>query len=45
MGGVLPGTLLLAAGYQGAIAALSRSGRPQARSARERGREFNGSAS
>ena len=44
MGGVLPGALLLAAGYQGAIAALSRSGRPLARSARERGREFNGSA-
>ena len=45
MGGVLPGALLLAAGYQGAIAALSRSGRPLARPARERGREFNGSAS
>ena len=45
MGGVLPGALLLAAGYQGTIAALSRSGRPLARSARERGREFNGSAS
>ena len=45
MGGVLPGALLLAAGYQGAIAARSRSGRPLARSARERGREFNGSAS
>ena len=28
MGGVLPGALLMAAGYQGAIAALSRSGRP-----------------
>jgi hypothetical protein len=45
MGGVLPGALLLAAGYQGTIAALSRSGRPLARSARERGREFNGSVS
>jgi len=45
VGGVLPGALLLAAGYRGAIAPLNRSGRPRARSARQPGREFNKAAS
>ena len=39
IGGVLPGALLLAAGYQGAIAPLSRADRPQGRPEPERGRE------
>ena len=38
VGGVLPGALLLAAPYRGAIAPLSRSGRPQARPEPERDR-------